>query len=99
MAALGIPGFVLVEGEPLRCRTDPDAYFSDRVKPAGARRLCEGCGYLEACGAYALERPSLWGVWGGMTRREREAARRRPAEGRGPPGFRCSVRRGSDGTD
>ncbi|WP_442814218.1 WhiB family transcriptional regulator [Streptomyces sp. NBC_00151] len=72
--------------EPLLCRADPDAYGADGVRPPAARALCAGCGFLDACRAYALENPGLYGVWGGTTRRERQAVRRRGEVGeRGPP--------------
>ncbi|QIY95865.2 WhiB family transcriptional regulator [Streptomyces sp. S1D4-11] len=41
-----------------------------------ARELCAGCGHLDACRVYGLENPELYGVWGGTTRRERQALRR-----------------------
>ncbi|MEU5097599.1 WhiB family transcriptional regulator [Streptomyces sp. NPDC020996] len=63
----------------LRCRADPDAYFAQGVRPEVARGLCAGCPCLAECASYALGRPELWGVWGGMTRREREVLRRRAA--------------------
>ncbi|MFI0964648.1 WhiB family transcriptional regulator [Streptomyces sp. NPDC021080] len=85
VVSLGVPAFALEVLEPLPCRVDPDAYFADGVRPSGARALCAGCGYLEACRLYALERPSLWGVWGGTTMGERVAARRRAGAERGPP--------------
>lgn len=88
LVRLDVPEFVLEGGPPATCRTDPDAYFADGVRAGRARELCSGCSYLEACRAYALERPSVWGVWGGMTRGARESARRRAAEGRGPPSLR-----------
>lgn len=88
LVSLGIPEFVVEARERLRCRDDPDGYFADGLRPPAARVLCAGCGYLEACRAYALGRPGLHGVWGGMTRRERESVRRRAAEGRGPPSSR-----------
>lgn len=81
LVALGIPEFVFEERLPLRCRDDPDAYFADGVRSERARVLCAGCGYLEACGAYAFDRPELWGVWGGTTRRERESLRRQRSSG------------------
>jgi WhiB family redox-sensing transcriptional regulator len=85
--ALGIPGFVVEACEPLRCRADPDAYVADGVRPPAARELCAGCGHLEACRAYGLENPELYGVWGGTTRRERQALRRGESGDRGPPGW------------
>ncbi|WP_405673814.1 WhiB family transcriptional regulator [Streptomyces sp. NBC_01530] len=75
-------------GPPLPCRTAPDVFFARDDAGREARQLCAGCGFVEACRAYALENPGLHGVWGGMTRRERLAVRRRMAEGRGPPGLR-----------
>ncbi|MEU0035128.1 WhiB family transcriptional regulator [Streptomyces sp. NPDC006333] len=72
--------------EPLRCRSDPDAYVADGVRPPAARALCAGCGVFEACRAYGLANAELWGVWGGTTRRERQGLRRGD---RGPPGSRC----------
>ncbi|MET8134666.1 WhiB family transcriptional regulator [Streptomyces sp. NPDC005251] len=68
----------------MRCRADPDAYFADGVRASGARALCAGCGFLEACRVYALDRPALWGVWGGTTRLERVSLRRRAAADGGP---------------
>ncbi|MFC4466700.1 WhiB family transcriptional regulator [Streptomyces xiangluensis] len=73
-------------GPAARCRADPEAYFAAGVGPGRARELCGGCSFLDACAAYALERPSLRGVWGGTTQRERQAARRRMAAEREPPG-------------
>jgi WhiB family redox-sensing transcriptional regulator len=85
--ALGIPAFAAEVREPLLCRADPEAYFASGVRPAAARVLCGGCQFLEACRAYALENSSLHGVWGGTTRRERQALRRGESGDRGPPGF------------
>ncbi|MFF3660050.1 WhiB family transcriptional regulator [Streptomyces olivochromogenes] len=85
VVALGIPAFAAEGREPLLCRADPDAYFASGVRPPAARVLCAGCGHLEACRAYGLENPELWGVWGGTTRRERQALRRGESGDRGPP--------------
>ncbi|MGW1616577.1 WhiB family transcriptional regulator [Streptomyces sp. NPDC002285] len=76
---LGVPSFVFGAGPAVPCRADPEAYHADGVRAAGARALCAGCGHLEACLAFALERPALWGVWGGTTRMERASLRRRAA--------------------
>lgn len=84
LVSLGVPGFVVETGERLRCRDNPDAYFRRGLRPAEARELCTGCGYLAACGAFAVGRPELLGVWGGLTARERQAS---PGGERGPP--RC----------
>ncbi|CAB4697903.1 unannotated protein [freshwater metagenome] len=45
-----------------------------------AKQLCAGCPVRTECLAEALDNQIEWGVWGGMTERERRALlRRRPA--------------------
>ena len=44
-----------------------------------AKQLCTGCPVRTECLAEALDNQIEWGVWGGMTERERRALlRRRP---------------------
>ena len=44
-----------------------------------AKRICAGCPVKTECLAEALDNQIEWGVWGGMTERERRALlRRRP---------------------
>lgn len=74
--SLGIPEFVMEAREPVPCREDPDAWFAEGLRQSDAEALCEGCSFLTVCEAFALERPELFGVWGGTTRRERERLRR-----------------------
>ncbi|MFD5227414.1 WhiB family transcriptional regulator [Streptomyces qaidamensis] len=74
--SLGIPDFVVEAEGPLQCREDPDAWFADGLRQSDAEALCDGCSFLDVCEAFALERPELFGVWGGTTRREREWLRR-----------------------
>lgn len=74
--ALGIPEFVMEAREPVPCRVDPDAWFVEGLRQSDAEALCDGCSFLDVCEAFALERPELFGVWGGTTRRERERRRR-----------------------
>ncbi|MEU5112018.1 WhiB family transcriptional regulator [Streptomyces longwoodensis] len=81
MLALGIPPFVWEARERLLCRDDPEAFFAEGVRPRQARALCAGCVYVDPCAAFALERPELAGVWGGLTQRERQALRRGSEEG------------------
>ncbi|SMF64572.1 WhiB family transcriptional regulator [Streptomyces sp. Amel2xC10] len=85
LVVLGVPGFVRDAPAAVPCRTSPDAYFVEGVKPAAARALCSGCGYLVACRAFALARPGLVGVWGGTTWGERGRMRRAAVVERGPP--------------
>lgn len=62
-----------------RCRgTDPDQFFVRGA--AQARRaiaVCSGCEVKEQCLGYALEHAIDFGVWGGLTERQRRAYQRR----------------------
>jgi WhiB family redox-sensing transcriptional regulator len=62
------------------CRNgDPDRLFVTGAKQRDARAICRGCPVLTECLAHALDERIEFGVWGGMTERERRAVlRRRP---------------------
>ncbi|ALV37974.1 WhiB family transcriptional regulator [Streptomyces sp. NPDC101209] len=62
------------------CRkADPDALFVEGAEQNRAKALCNGCIVRTECLAYALDQRIEFGVWGGMTERERRALlRRRP---------------------
>lgn len=63
------------------CRQQaPDSLFVQGAKQNQAKQLCSGCPVRTECLAEALDNEVEWGVWGGMTERERRALlRRRPA--------------------
>ena len=63
------------------CRaTQPDQLFVRGAEQNKAKQLCAGCPVRTECLAEALDNQIEWGVWGGMTERERRALlRRRPA--------------------
>src|SRR4051794_41797720 len=77
------------------CRTsDPDALFVQGAAQNQAKVICRSCPVRIACLADALDNRVEFGVWGGMTERERRAplggradgaswgrARRAPAPG------------------
>ncbi|EPD68901.1 MULTISPECIES: WhiB family transcriptional regulator [Streptomyces] len=67
-------------GEQGLCRTaDPDELFVKGTAQNRAKALCGGCDVRTECLAYALDQRIEYGVWGGMTERERRALlRRRP---------------------
>lgn len=55
---------------------DPDIFFPDKGENARqAKRICAVCPVLEQCRHYALTNDVI-GVWGGMSDRDRAAARR-----------------------
>ncbi|OLF11874.1 WhiB family transcriptional regulator [Actinophytocola xanthii] len=60
----------------LCAQTDPDAFHPDEhgsVEPAKA--VCAVCPVLAECRAYALETGQRFGVWGGLSARERQQIR------------------------
>ena len=60
------------------CRTgDPDALFVQGAEQNVAKRVCRGCPVRYECLADALDNRIEFGVWGGMTERERRALLRR----------------------
>ncbi|MUL42449.1 WhiB family transcriptional regulator [Streptomonospora sp. PA3] len=62
------------------CReVDPDALFVQGAAQNRAKLICRGCPVRTECLAEALDGRIEFGVWGGMTERERRALlRRRP---------------------
>src|SRR5688500_10765305 len=60
-------------------RLDPDALFVEGVAQNRAKAICIGCPVRTECLADSLDHRVEFGVWGGMTERERRALlRRRP---------------------
>jgi WhiB family redox-sensing transcriptional regulator len=59
--------------------TDPDELFVQGAAQNRAKLICRGCPVRTECLADALDNRIEFGVWGGMTERERRALlRRRP---------------------
>ncbi|OCL37067.1 transcription factor WhiB [Tessaracoccus lapidicaptus] len=50
-----------------------DALFPEGKDQKRARSVCVGCPVRSECLAEALDNRIEWGVWGGMTERERRA--------------------------
>ena len=60
-------------------KSRPDELFVRGAEQNKAKQLCSGCPVRTECLAEALDNQIEWGVWGGMTERERRALlRRRP---------------------
>ncbi|MEU6070657.1 WhiB family transcriptional regulator [Streptomyces sp. NPDC047082] len=66
--------------ESAACRSaDPDELFVQGAQQNRAKSLCHGCLVRTECLAEALDSRIEFGVWGGMTERERRTLlRRRP---------------------
>jgi WhiB family redox-sensing transcriptional regulator len=56
---------------------DPDALFVQGAEQNVAKRVCRSCPVRYECLADALDNRIEFGVWGGMTERERRALLRR----------------------
>ncbi len=59
---------------------DPDLFFPERgASTREAKEVCRGCTVREDCLEYALQNGERFGVWGGMSERERRRIRRQRA--------------------
>lgn len=77
----GAAGPLLHDDEPeephwsvsaLCAQTDPDAFFPEKGgSTAAAKRVCRSCLVRSECLEYALENDERFGVWGGLSERER----------------------------
>lgn len=53
-------------------QTDPEVFFPERGNSnRDAKRVCMGCPVREQCLEYALENVERYGVWGGLSERQR----------------------------
>lgn len=59
-----------------------DRADDNSVHTKTARFLCGTCPVMAACAKYAIEHDERWGMWGGMTRVQRERAARKRARTR-----------------
>ena len=60
-------------------RAEPDALFVRGAAQQAAKQVCVGCPVIAECLAESLENRTEFGVWGGMTERQRRALlKRRP---------------------
>jgi WhiB family redox-sensing transcriptional regulator len=57
-----------------------DDLFPDGAEQKRARTICTGCPVKAVCLAEALDNRIEWGVWGGMTERERRRLLRKHAD-------------------
>jgi len=59
---------------------DPDLFFPERgASTREAKEVCRGCVVREDCLEYALANGEKFGIWGGLSERERRKIRRRRA--------------------
>ena len=64
----------------LCAQTNPESFFPDKGEsPRPAKRVCAACEVRAECLQYALDRGERFGVWGGLSERERRALARQPS--------------------
>jgi len=61
----------------LCAQTDPEAFFPEKGgSTREAKRICLGCDVKDACLDYALANDERFGIWGGLSERERRRLKR-----------------------
>lgn len=62
----------------LCAQTDPEAFFPEKGgSTREAKRVCVGCEVRTECLEYALSNDERFGIWGGLSERERRKLKRR----------------------
>ncbi|SFS40336.1 transcription factor WhiB [Saccharopolyspora flava] len=62
----------------LCAQTDPEAFFPEKGgSTREAKRICSGCEVRSECLEYALQHDERFGIWGGLSERERRKLKRR----------------------
>ena len=60
------------KGMGICAQTDPEAFFPEKgVSTQDAKKVCLGCDVRGHCLEYALIHKERFGVWGGLSERER----------------------------
>jgi WhiB family redox-sensing transcriptional regulator len=61
----------------LCAQTDPEAFFPEKGgSTREAKRICQGCQVKDECLEYALANDERFGIWGGLSERERRRLKR-----------------------
>ena len=61
----------------LCAQTDPEAFFPEKGgSTREAKRICMGCEVRDKCLEYALANDERFGIWGGLSERERRRLKR-----------------------
>jgi WhiB family redox-sensing transcriptional regulator len=82
LAALGAgadtdEGLLGWQEQALCAQTDPEAFFPEKGgSTREAKRICVGCDVKGDCLEYALEQDERFGIWGGLSERERRRLKR-----------------------
>ena len=79
LAALGDDdsGLLSWQEQALCAQTDPEAFFPEKGgSTREAKRICVGCDVKGECLEYALGQDERFGIWGGLSERERRRLKR-----------------------
>ncbi|QAV69964.1 WhiB family transcriptional regulator [Salinibacterium sp. UTAS2018] len=64
--------------DSLCAQTDPEAFFPEKGgSTRDAKKICSSCEVRSQCLEYALENDERFGIWGGLSERERRKLRKR----------------------
>ena len=87
---LGVPGVRRVvnaddddaalawQSDSLCAQTDPEAFFPEKGgSTRDAKKICGSCEVRVQCLEYALANDERFGIWGGLSERERRKLRKR----------------------
>jgi WhiB family redox-sensing transcriptional regulator len=84
---LGVPGVRSVsdddnllawQTDSLCAQTDPEAFFPEKGgSTRDAKKICSSCEVKTECLEYALANDERFGIWGGLSERERRKLRQR----------------------
>jgi WhiB family redox-sensing transcriptional regulator len=87
---LGVPGVRQANGsgidenplswqtDSLCAQTDPEAFFPEKGgSTRDAKKICTSCEVRNQCLEYALQNDERFGIWGGLSERERRKLRKR----------------------
>ncbi len=66
------------QADALCAQTDPEAFFPEKGgSTRDAKRICNQCEVKSECLEYALKNDERFGIWGGLSERERRKLKRR----------------------
>ena len=73
----GMPDEPTWQERALCAQTDPEAFFPEKGgSTREAKRICTTCEVRSECLEYALEHDERFGIWGGLSERERRRLKR-----------------------
>ena len=65
------------QDQALCAQTDPEAFFPEKGgSTRDPKRVCKACEVRAPCLEYALDHDERFGVWGGLSERERRQLKR-----------------------